>query len=270
MKLPFLYEGLGLRSGELMGRTLEPGMDVIESRPYREGDPIRLMNWRLMARTGDAYIKYAPRSLEQRALLLIDVSSSMWQGTGESLKVEQTVSVAFSLAKHLLPLTVLDTQLWGQVPQSLPVLRGVGRWQAWQDSWLAALVQQQTTQHSELPLSEAMIVREQQWLIVVSDLSQWDEQVQSNLLDWASSGQVLLVHVLDKREVALTAMPSIQVTGYQQSLMLSEENVTAYNQRIQQWLKSVNDWCTAMGIHYWPLWADANIAQLSLQTLWES
>jgi hypothetical protein len=268
LSLPFLHQGKGLRAGELTGRTLEPGMDVIESRLYREGDPIRLMNWRLMARTGDAYIKYAPRALEQRALLLVDVSASMWQGTGLRLKVEQAVGVSFSLAKAVLPITVLDTQLWGQVPQSLPVLRGVGRWQSWQESWLAALVQQQTY-HSELPLSEAMIVREQQWLMVVSDLSQWDVQMQSHLLDWASSGQVLLVHILDRHEVCLTAMPSVQVSGYQQALSLSEDNVRRYNAEMAQWLADIRNWCAAMGVHYWPLWADANLSELSLQTGWD-
>lgn len=269
LSLPFTHEGKGLRAGELTGRTLEPGMDVIESRPYREGDPIRLMNWRLMARTGDAYIKYAPRALEQRALLLVDVSESMWQGTGLRLKVEQAVGVAFSLAKSLLSMTVLDTQLWGQVPQSLPVLRGVGRWQSWQESWLAALVQQQT-HHSELPLSEAMLVREQQWLMVVSDLSQWDEQMQSHLLDWVSSGQVLLVHILDRHEACLTVMPSVQVSGYQQELSLSEDKVRRYNAEMAQWLADIRSWCAAMGVHYWPLWADADLSELSLQTGWNN
>jgi len=269
LSLPFTHQGKGLRAGELTGRTLEPGMDVIESRPYREGDPIRLMNWRLMARTGDAYIKYAPRALEQRALLLVDVSASMWQGTGLRLKVEQAVGVAFSLAKSLLPMTVLDTQLWGQVPQSLPVLRGVGRWQSWQESWLAALVQQQT-HHSELPLSEAMMVREQQWLMVVSDLSQWDEQMQSHLLDWVSSGQVLLVHILDRHEACLTVMPSVQVSGYQQELSLSEDKVRRYNAEMAQWLADIRSWCSAMGVHYWPLWADADLSELSLQTGWNN
>jgi hypothetical protein len=270
LSLPFIHEGQGLRAGELTGRMVEPGMDVIESRLYREGDPIRLMNWRLMARTGEAYIKYAPRSLEQRALLIIDVSASMWQGTGLRLKVEQAVAVAFSLAKSLLPLTVLDTQLWGQVPQSLPVLRGVGRWQSWQESWLAALVQQQTNHHSELPLSEAMIVREQEWLIVVSDLSQWDAQMQSHLLDWASSGQVLLVHILDRREVALPIMPSLQLSDYAQTLNLSADNVAAYNRQMQQWLSDVGSWCAAMGVQYWSLWADAPLSELSLQPHWDS
>jgi hypothetical protein len=270
LSLPFIHEGQGLRAGELTGRMVEPGMDVIESRLYREGDPIRLMNWRLMARTGEAYIKYAPRSLEQRALLIIDVSASMWQGTGLRLKVEQAVAVAFSLAKSLLPLTVLDTQLWGQVPQSLPVLRGIGRWQSWQESWLAALVQQQTNHHSELPLSEAMIVREQEWLIVVSDLSQWDAQMQSHLLDWASSGQVLLVHILDRREVALPIMPSLQLSDYAQTLNLSADNVAAYNRQMQQWLSDVGSWCAAMGVQYWSLWADAPLSELSLQTHWDS
>jgi hypothetical protein len=270
LSLPFIHEGQGLRAGELTGRMVEPGMDVIESRLYREGDPIRLMNWRLMARTGEAYIKYAPRSLEQRALLIIDVSASMWQGTGLRLKVEQAVAVAFSLAKSLLPLTVLDTQLWGQVPQSLPVLRGIGRWQSWQESWLAALVQQQTNHHSELPLSEAMIVREQEWLIVVSDLSQWDAQMQSHVLDWASSGQVLLVHILDRREVALPIMPSLQLSDYAQTLNLSADNVAAYNRQMQQWLSDVGSWCAAMGVQYWSLWADAPLSELSLQPHWDS
>lgn len=264
-----MHEGRGLRSGELTGRMLEPGMDVIESRPYRAGDPIRLMNWRLMARTGDAYIKYAPRALEQRALLLVDVSASMWQGTGLRLKVEQAVGVAFSLAKAVLPITVLDTQLWGQVPQSLPVLRGVGRWQSWQASWLAALVQQQQPHHRELPLSEAMIVREQQWLIVVSDLSQWDHVMQSHLLDWASYGQVLLVHLLDRREVVLPIMPNVEVSGYEQSVRLNNDNVIRYNEQMQHWLAEVQGWCEAMGVHYWPLWADASLSTLSQQTGWD-
>jgi hypothetical protein len=90
--------------------------------------------------------------------------------------------------------------------------------------------------------------------------------MQSHLLDWASSGQVLLVHILDRREVRLTAMPSVQVSGYQQALSLSEDKVRRYNAQMAQWLADIRNWCAAMGIHYWPLWADADLSELSLQT----
>jgi hypothetical protein len=270
LHLPFLHEGQGLRAGELTGRTVEPGMDVIESRPYRAGDPVRLMNWRLMARTGEAYIKYAPRSLEQRTLLVVDASESMWQGTGQQLKVAQAVRVAFALAQALFPLSVVDTLLWGKEPQTLPVLRGAGRWVSWQESWLAALLQQQALQDAELPLIEGLSAREQQWLVVVSDLSQWDADMQSRLLDWASSGQVLLVHILDGREVVLPVMPSVQLSDYAQTVTLSAEYVTTYHQQMQSWLGEVRAWCGAMNIHYWPLWADADLSRLSQQADWVS
>ncbi|MDH3761951.1 MAG: DUF58 domain-containing protein [Gammaproteobacteria bacterium] len=72
----------GARDTRMRGR----GMEYEESRAYVAGDDVRTMDWRVMARTGEAHTKIYAEEKERRFLLAIDLSPSMYFGTRNAFK----------------------------------------------------------------------------------------------------------------------------------------------------------------------------------------
>ena len=85
------------RPGAREIRNRGRGMEYEESRAYVPGDDMRTMDWRVMARTGEAHTKIFAEEKERRYLLAIDLSASMFFGTRYSFK-SWTASVT---AAHL-------------------------------------------------------------------------------------------------------------------------------------------------------------------------
>jgi len=69
------------RSGARDTRVRGRGMEYEESRAYMPGDDVRTMDWRVMARTGEAHTKIFAEEKERRFLLAVDLSPSMYFGT---------------------------------------------------------------------------------------------------------------------------------------------------------------------------------------------
>jgi len=74
--------GSGTRRVRLRGQ----GMEYEESRAYVVGDDIKIMDWRVMARTGEAHTKVFAEERERSFMLTVDLSSSMFFGTRYSFK----------------------------------------------------------------------------------------------------------------------------------------------------------------------------------------
>lgn len=74
------------RSGARDTRMRGRGMEYEESRAYVSGDDVRTMDWRVMARTGEAHTKIFAEEKERRFLLAIDLSASMYFGTRHGFK----------------------------------------------------------------------------------------------------------------------------------------------------------------------------------------
>lgn len=83
-----------LRQGEQTSRFMGAGLEYEESRPYQLGDEIRRINWRLMARTGQAYTKLFQEERQENWFVLVDQRQSMRFGTQTRLKAEQALRVA--------------------------------------------------------------------------------------------------------------------------------------------------------------------------------
>jgi uncharacterized protein (DUF58 family) len=81
------------RAMRLRGR----GMEYEESRAYVFGDDVRTLDWRVMARTGEAHTKLFAEEKERASLIAVDLSASMFYGTRFAFKSW----AAAQLAAHL-------------------------------------------------------------------------------------------------------------------------------------------------------------------------
>ena len=85
------------RSGGRDTRLRGRGMEYEESRAYAPGDDFRTMDWRVMARTGEAHTKVFAEEKERRFLLAVDLSPSMYFGTRQGFKSWAAAQVAAHL-----------------------------------------------------------------------------------------------------------------------------------------------------------------------------
>lgn len=91
---PNFKQSDALRQGEQSSRFMGSGMEYEESRPYQQGDEIRRINWKLMAKTGQAYTKLYQEERQESWFILLDHRQSMRFGTRKRLKATQASRVA--------------------------------------------------------------------------------------------------------------------------------------------------------------------------------
>ncbi len=66
-----------LLAGEYRSVFHGQGIEFVDVRPYQPGDDVRMMDWKITARTGEPHIKRYIEEREQFIYLLVDVSASM-------------------------------------------------------------------------------------------------------------------------------------------------------------------------------------------------
>jgi uncharacterized protein (DUF58 family) len=89
-----LSQQSGLHISKFRGR----GVDFSEVRAYQQGDDIRSIDWRVMARTGKAHTKLYAEERERPALVVLDQSDSMFFGSRVAFKSVIAAQIAALLA----------------------------------------------------------------------------------------------------------------------------------------------------------------------------
>ena len=87
-------QGAPLSRSRVRGR----GMDFQETRHYCPGDDIRLMDWRVTARTQKPHVKVFQEERERPVMVFLDLAPTMFFGTKTSLKSVIAAKLAALLA----------------------------------------------------------------------------------------------------------------------------------------------------------------------------
>lgn len=85
-------------SGAHVSRYLGPSAELNEYRPYRQGDEVRRIDWKLLARTDRAYIRLAQDYSRTPTLFCLDASASMDWPVATQGKWRQARQIALGLA----------------------------------------------------------------------------------------------------------------------------------------------------------------------------
>lgn len=226
------------KQGEQASRYLGSGMEYEESRRYEPGDEVRRINWRLMARTGQAYTKLFQEERQESWTLVLDQRQSMRFGTRHHLKVVQAARAAgfFAWQAQQSGLPVEGIALSEQVRNSA-TFEGSGTFERFMEFASVACPPLAVTQESRL--YDELLVCQQRLqsgarLIILSDFKDLDDATLQLLAALQDKVMIKAVLVYDPVEKQLPSLPGLKLqslNGEFEVSQLSAQQAKAY----QQW-----------------------------------
>ena len=100
---PIPLSGAWTGSGDNRPRAFASGSaEDVTVREYRQGDDLRRVHWRSSARVGDLMVRREEQPWQSRATLFLDNRQLSHRGRGAASSLEHAVSVAASIAVHLV------------------------------------------------------------------------------------------------------------------------------------------------------------------------
>jgi len=196
------------QSGGSVSRRLGRGLDFAEVREYQPGDDVRMIDWRVTARTGKTHTKLFVEERERPILLLIDFRSNMRFGTRGMYKSMLAVRLAALLgwcavAAHDKVGGFVLTDDWHcEVrPQSgrrglMGLFRGITE------------AQQRSTEVANDQFVKTLNrlrhgVHAGSTVVILSDFAGFDEQARATLGSSLNAMDVIGVHVCDPLDYSL-------------------------------------------------------------------
>lgn len=112
-------------AGQHLSSTRARGMDYAESRRYEAGDDVRVMDWKVTARTGKPHTKLFREERERSLFLIVDTNAAMRFGTRVRFKSVQAARAAALAAWLVAPQgDRIGGMAFGSVRASLPLRAG--------------------------------------------------------------------------------------------------------------------------------------------------
>lgn len=246
--------------GAHVSRRLGPSAEFTEYRPYQQGDEIRRIDWKLMARTDRAYVRLAQDYSQLPTMLLVDASASMAYPARTQAKWVQArgVTLGLAAATHQSgdPVGVLVAQgrepdheaQDGEAPRRLAARtrRGVVQQMA---RLLTGITPRGTVELAPLLLSERANAR----VVIVSDFLGDAEA----LIDVAGqlrarARELYAIHIIDVTEIDPDESERLLYDPEDPSVLRSMSKITrqGYQREFAQWREGLFHACASRGVVY--------------------
>ena len=228
IELAVSHKVFGRRDGRHVSMVLGHGVEPGEARPYEPGDDVRRMDWSILARTGEPYVRDAIQERDLDVAVLVDRSGSLDFGTVGWRKADLAVTVASAVSA----LAVLGGDRIGAVVASaegtriVPVRGGRRHLTGLLGSVARAPL------GGEVDLGRAIdglrsVLRRRGLAIVVSDFIAPIDTWRPALSRLARRSEVIAVEVVDPRELRLPDVGLLVIedpeTGRQRTIDTSDE-----------------------------------------------
>lgn len=256
-----------LQAGAYVSHFKGRGMEFDESRPYQPGDDPRNIDWRVTARSTEAYTKLFREERERPVLVTVDLRSSMHFATRGAFK-----SVTASRAAALLSWSAhhrgdrLGGIIFGDTMHRELKPR-LGRQAALRylhelvthDDWETRVAAPGSNPAE--PLAAAMsalrrVTRPGSLVIVISDFLGFDRSAQSYLAGVARHNEVLAVNISDPLERELPPPGHYRLVCDTREMAIdtySRAARKAYRDAFDGRQRELEAFCQRYGIHLMPM-----------------
>lgn len=230
-------------------------VEFAEYREYTPGDDLRYLDWRVLAKTNDLFIKQFEAETNLSCYILLDASGSMDFSSDGETRLDYGCGLAAALALLMLRqgdqagLVVFDRS----VRQFIPPRGNARHFRAICDS-LERVTPGEDTNISAVLHEIAERVRRRSMVIVISDFFDDVEAVLNGLQHFRHRRhEVIVLHLLDEAELSF---PFDRVTLFE-GLERGEEVVAdprvvaeSYRRRLERFLEELRRGCTEKAIDY--------------------
>jgi len=252
-----------LQTGAYVSHFRGRGMEFDESRPYQPGDDPRNIDWRVTARSTQAYTKLFREERERPVLVVVDLRSNMHfatQGSFKSVIASRAAALISWAAQHrgdrLGGLIFGDSTHRELKPKlgrqaALRYVHELVNHPDWQRS------AEGPANDEEPPLTRAMAVlrrvaRPGSLVVVISDFVGFSRAAQAYLTGVARHNEVLAVFVSDPLEHELPPPGRYRLVSNDVELAIDTYARTArqdYEHAFEERQHSLEKFCQRYGIH---------------------
>ncbi|MDH4195640.1 MAG: DUF58 domain-containing protein [Nitrospirota bacterium] len=243
------------------------GIDFEESRRYQPGDDVRFMDWRVMARTNEAYLKVFREERERPVFMVVDNRQGMRFGTKVAFKSviaahaaallgwsshergDRVGAVVFSDADHV------ELRPRGGRAGVLQLLNLLAQASAHPSQVVEP--DRPSTSPLQLALNRVMATAKPGSLIFLfSDFREWDQHAKQTLIRLGGHQEVVAILIYDQLEQEPPPAGRYPVTDGKRLGMLntgSIKTVQSYSEQFTQRYEDVRTLCLTRGIGFIPL-----------------
>ncbi|MCH6549545.1 MAG: DUF58 domain-containing protein [Proteobacteria bacterium] len=252
-----------LQTGAYVSHFRGRGMEFDESRPYQPGDDPRNIDWRVTARSTEAYTKLFREERERPVLVVVDLRSNMHFATQGSFKsvIASRAAALISWAAHhrgdrLGGLIFGDSTHRELKPKlgrqaALRYVHELVNHPDWQRS------AEGPANDEEPPLTRAMAVlrrvaRPGSLVVVISDFVGFSRAAQTYLTGVARHNEVLAIFISDPLEHELPPPGRYRLVSNDVELAIDTYARTArrdYEHAFEERQHSLEKFCQRYGIH---------------------
>jgi len=270
-----------LQTGAYVSHFKGRGMEFDESRPYQPGDDPRNIDWRVTARSSEAYTKLFREERERPVLIMTDLRSNMHfatQGCFKSVNATRAAALLAWAAHHrgdrLGGLVFGDTKHRELRPRlgRQAALRYVHQLVGHPDGAIRA---DQGTVEAEPPLTQAMamlrrVTHPGSLVIIISDFIGLSRTAQSYMTGIARHNEVLAVVLSDPLERKLPPPGRYRLVSHDEEMAIDTFARGArsdYRNAFEERLHDFDVFCHRYGIHLMSLATNEDPVQCLQQTL---
>jgi uncharacterized protein (DUF58 family) len=202
----FQLQAQSIVEGFLVGLHKSPyhgfSVEFSDHREYNSGDPIKNIDWKIVAKTDRYYVKRFEEETNLRCYILLDHSRSMFYGSGESTKIDYACRLTAALTwlmigqKDATGLVTFNQEITSMLPPK--AYRG---YLAQIFKVLSELEPKDSTRFLDNLHKVAETIRKRSLIILISDLLDEPESVLEGLKHFRSRHhEVLVFHITDLQE----------------------------------------------------------------------
>ena len=270
-----------LQTGAYVSHFKGRGMEFDESRPYQPGDDPRNIDWRVTARSTEAYTKLFREERERPVLIVTDLRSNMHfatQGCFKSVNAARAAALLAWAAHHrgdrLGGIVFGDTKHRELRPRlgRQAALHYVHQLVTHADWNVSA---DQAAADEEPPLTHAMaalrrVTHPGSLVIVISDFTGMSRNAQSYMSEVARHNEVLAIFLSDPLERQLPPPGRYRLVSNEQEMAIdtyARSARTDYKHVFEERRQTMEKFCQRYGIHLMPMSTDDDPVQLLQQAL---